>query len=280
MSLLQLIIISIVQGISEWLPISSSAHVLLTAKLFGIGGQEELMVNAMAHLGTLFAVIVYFWRDVIAATRGAFELVGIGRRTDGTLSAGAKLALFVLIATPPGIAAGLVHEMVPAMQYLRGPYVIAATTIIFGLLLWWADVAASKHRGEADMNWKDAALIGLAQAVAFIPGVSRSGIAMTAARALGFARQEAARFGMLCGVPLLSAAGGYALLKLVTADEGAVGLSLNDGLIIAVLSFLSALASIWVLMAVIKRMSFLPFVIYRLGLGVMLLIATPMLGWV
>ncbi len=278
MSLLQLIIISLVQGISEWLPISSSAHVLLTASLFGVGGEEELMVNAMAHLGTLFAVLVYFRRDVVSALRGSVELLGIGRAPDGSLSPGAKLALFVLIATPPGILAGLGQEFLPFMSGLRHVYVIAATSIIFGLLLWWADVAGSKQREEGDMGWKDAALIGLAQALAFIPGVSRSGIAMTAARALGFARTEAARFGMLCGVPLLGAGGAYAFLKLATAETSEITLGLDQGLIIAGLSFASALVSIWVLMAIIKRMSFLPFVLYRLALGIALFLGAPMLG--
>ena len=159
MSLLQLVIISIVQGISEWLPISSSAHVLLTANLFGISGEDELMVNAMAHLGTLFALFAYFWRDTVRVITGSFELVGIGRE-NGRLSQGGKLALLILVATPPALVAGLVYELAPGLDVLRSPHVIAAATIVFGLLLWWADVKGPRHRTEADMTLRDGVLIG------------------------------------------------------------------------------------------------------------------------
>ncbi|PHR76317.1 undecaprenyl-diphosphate phosphatase [Henriciella sp.] len=277
MSLLQLVIISIVQGISEWLPISSSAHVLLTANLFGISGEDELMVNAMAHLGTLFALFAYFWRDTARVITGSFELVGIGRE-NGRLSQGGKLALLILVATPPALVAGLVYELAPGLDVLRTPHVIAAATIVFGLLLWWADVKGPRHRTEADMKLRDGILIGLAQALAFIPGVSRSGVTMTAARALGLSRTEAARFGMLCGAPVLLIAGAYACLKLATAESGEVTVPLSDGLIVAGLSFVTAYASIFALMALLNRMSFLPFVIYRLILGVAIIAMIPMMA--
>lgn len=277
MSLFQLLVISIVQGISEWLPISSSAHVLLTAHLFGIGGEDELMVNAMAHLGTLFALFAYFWRDTGRAIKGSFELVGIGRQ-DGRLTPSGRLALLILVATPPAILAGLAHEFVPGAEVLRSVWVIAATTIIFALILWWADTKGATHRKEEDMTVRDGILIGLAQAIALIPGVSRSGITMTAARALGLSRTEAARFGMLCGVPILAMAGGYACLKLATAAPGELTVPLSDGLIVAGLSFAAAFVSIWALMALLTRMSFLPFVIYRIILGIALIALMPMMA--
>ncbi|WP_300375567.1 undecaprenyl-diphosphate phosphatase [Henriciella sp.] len=274
MSLFQLFIISVVQGISEWLPISSSAHVLLTAHLFGVGGEDELMVNAMAHLGTLFALFAYFRRDTARAIKGAFELIGIGRQ-DGRLTSSGWLALLILIATPPAVLAGLAYEFLPGMGILRSVEMIAAATIFFALLLWWADARGPRHRTEADMTVRDGVLIGLAQALAFIPGVSRSGITMTAARGLGLSRVEAARFGMLCGVPVLMMAGGYACLKLATADPGELTIPLTDGLIIAALSFVSAFVSIWALMALLEKMSFLPFVIYRIILGIALIALIP-----
>ena len=277
MSLLQLVIISIVQGISEWLPISSSAHVLLTANLFGISGEDELMVNAMAHLGTLFALFAYFWRDTGRVVKGSFELIGIGRE-NGRLSDGAKLALLILVATPPALVAGLVYELVPGLDFLRNAYVIAGATVVFGLLLWWADVKGARHRTEADMRLRDGILIGLAQALAFIPGVSRSGVTMTAARGLGLSRTEAARFGMLCGAPVLLIAGTYACLKLATADSGEVTVPFSDGLIVAGPSFFTAFASIWALMALLNRMSFLPFVIYRVLLGIAIIALIPMMA--
>jgi len=277
LSLFQLFVISIVQGISEWLPISSSAHVLLTANLFGIGGEDELMVNAMAHLGTLFALFAYFWRDTGRAIKGGFELIGIGR-PPGPLSQSARLALLILVATPPAVLAGLAYELIPGMDALRSVQVVAAATIVFALFLWWADVKGPTHRKEEDMTLRDGVLIGLAQALAFIPGVSRSGITMTAARGLGLSRIEAARFGMLCGVPVLMMAGGYACLKLATADPGELTVPLSDGLIVAGLSLVSAYVSIWALMALLQKMSFLPFVIYRIILGIALIAMIPYLA--
>lgn len=276
-SLFQLFIISVVQGISEWLPISSSAHVLLTAHLFGIGGEDELMVNAMAHLGTLFALFAYFWRDTGRALKGSLELIGIGRE-HGRLTQSGKLALLILVATPPAVLAGLAYELSPGLEILRSVPVIAGATIVFALFLWWADAKGATHRKEADMTVKDGILIGLAQALAFIPGVSRSGITMTAARGLGLSRTEAARFGMLCGVPVLMLAGGYACLKLATAEPGEVTVPLSDGLIVAGLSFVTAFFSIWALMAILNRMSFLPFVIYRFILGFGLIAMIPYLS--
>ena len=277
MSLFQLFIISIVQGISEWLPISSSAHVLLTAYVFGVGGEDELMVNAMAHFGTLFALFAYFRRDTARAIKGGFELLGLGRE-EGRLSASGRLALLILVATPPALLAGLAFEFLPGLDALRSPHVIAATTIIFALFLWWADVKGATHRREEDMSIRDGVLIGLAQALAFIPGVSRSGITMTAARGLGLSRIEAARFGMLCGVPVLLMGGSYAFLKLALSDTGELTVPLTDGLVIAGLSFISAFVSIWVLMALLERMSFLPFVIYRILLGIALFAMIPFLA--
>ena len=274
MSLFQLFIISIVQGISEWLPISSSAHVLLTAFVFGVGGEDELMVNAMAHFGTLFALFAYFRRDTGRAIKGAFELVGLGRE-DGRLTASGRLALLILVATPPAVLAGLAFEFLPGTEVLRSVEVIAGATIVFALVLWWADVKGATHRREEDMTLRDGVLIGLAQALAFIPGVSRSGITMTAARGLGLSRIEAARFGMLCGVPVLLMGGSYAVLKLALSDSGEITVPLSDGLIIAGLSFVSAYVAIWGMMALLHRMSFLPFVIYRILLGIALIAMIP-----
>ena len=191
MSLLQLAIIALIQGITEWLPISSSAHIVLTAGLFGISGEDEVMVNAMAHLGTLFALLVFFWQDTGRIFKGSFELIGIGKR-NGRLSSSGRLALLILVATPPGLLAGLAHEMWPVLDGLRSPYVIAGATIIFGLALWWADVVGSSQRKEAEMKVADAAFIGLTQAIAaLIPGVSRSGVSACCA-AFRFWRQLAA----------------------------------------------------------------------------------------
>jgi len=281
MSLLQLTIIAIIQGLTEWLPISSSGHVLLAANYFTLEGRDELLINAVSNLGTLAAMLIYFRKDVIAAIFGGFELVGAGFR-NAPLSRGANLALCIIVATPIAVIAAIAHEVfVPesVQAQLRSVWTVAAATIGFGLLLWWADVAGGTDRKEVDMTLGHAALIGATQAIAaLISGTSRSGITMTAARALGYERTEAARFSMLIGAPILAAAGLYGAIGLFDADASGAVVTLQDGLIVAALAFVSGIASIHALMTLLKRMTFLPFVIYRLFLGVGLLLAAPILG--
>ncbi|MEM7768642.1 MAG: undecaprenyl-diphosphate phosphatase [Pseudomonadota bacterium] len=282
MSLMQLIIISVIQGITEWLPISSSGHVLLAADYFGLEGRDELMINAMAHLGTLFAVLAYFWRDVGRAIAGGFELLNAPFRRV-RLSRDAWLAIFILASMPIGVIGALAHELffpTAVQDQLRSMETVALATIIFGIALWVADSFGRQDRTEDDMTVTHAVLIGATQAIAaLVPGTSRSGITMTAARFLGYSRSEAARFSMLIGAPLLAAGGLYAVLQLADADPDLPGTTtLNDGLIVAGLSFVAGFASIFILMAVIKRMSFLPFVIYRLLLGGVLLMMSPLAG--
>lgn len=281
MSFLQLVIIALVQGITEWLPISSSGHVLLAANYFTLEGRDELLINAVSNLGTLAAMLIYFRKDVVAATIGGVELVAAPfRRT--TLSRGAKLALCIIVATPFALAAALAHElfMPDALQaQLRSVWTVAGATIGFGLLLWWADVAGGRDRTEADMTLGHAALIGATQAIAaLIPGTSRSGITMTAARALGYERTEAARFSMLIGAPILAAAGLYGAYGLLDTETVGSVVTFQDGAIVAGLAFVSGILSIHALMTLLKRMSFLPFVIYRLILGIGLLATAPILG--
>ncbi|MEO1553575.1 MAG: undecaprenyl-diphosphate phosphatase, partial [Pseudomonadota bacterium] len=263
MSFLQLAIIAILQGLTEWLPISSSGHVLLAANYFTLEGRDELLINAVSNLGTLAAMLIYFRKDVAAATIGGFELLGAGFRKT-KLSRGANLALCIIVATPIALVAAIAHEVfVPdAVQaQLRSVWTVAGATIGFGLLLWWADVAGGKDRTEADMTLGHAVIIGATQAIAaLIPGTSRSGITMTAARALGYERTEAARFSMLIGAPILAAAGLYGAIGLLDADSAGSVVTLQDGMIVAAIAFVSGIASIHALMTLLKRMSFLPFV--------------------
>lgn len=281
MSFLQLLIISLVQGLTEWLPISSSGHVLLATDYFELEGRDEYLINAMAHIGTLFAVLAYFWRDVSRATIGSMELIR-APFAETQLSSEGKLALRILASLPIALVVMVIYEFAmpdSTKDAMRSVWVVGATSIIFGLALWWADVKGGTVRRESDMNVRDAVLIGATQAVAaLLPGTSRSGITMTAARALGFDRSEAARFSMLIGAPLLAAVGAYAFLKLAGANAGTGIATLKDGLIVAALSFVSGLLSIWALMELLKRISFLPFVLYRLVLGAALLIGAPILG--
>lgn len=279
MSLLQLAILSIIQGITEWLPISSSGHILLVSAFMGLIGQDELLINAMAHVGTLFAVLAYFRADVGRAISGGFELIGIGRPDASTLSANAKLALLILASLPVALLVGVAFTQMPdAVQAsLRNLWVVIAATVIFGLALWWADTRPVTKKTTGEMTVTQAILIGATQAIAaIIPGTSRSGITMTTARAMGFTRTEAARFSMLIGAPLIAASGAYAFYELLQAEAGTLTLTLQDGLIVIALSAISGYASIALLMKLLERMSFLPFVAYRLLLGAALLIASPL----
>ncbi|MEZ5987075.1 MAG: undecaprenyl-diphosphate phosphatase [Hyphomonas sp.] len=282
MSLLQLAIIATLQGITEWLPISSSAHVLLASDTFGVTGRDELLINAVSNLGTLAAMLIYFRKDVALAIAGGFELLA-APVSKKPLSQGARLAACVIVATPIALIAALLYEAVlpqSVQDTMRSVYTVAGATIFFGALLWWADVAGPRTRKEEDMTLAHAALIGATQAIAaIIPGTSRSGITMTAARALGYERTEAARISMLIGAPILAAAGLYGAYGLFSGDaDGSAMLTLKDGLIVAAIAFITGLASIWGLMALLRRMSFLPFVIYRFLLGALLLLGSPLVG--
>lgn len=279
MSLAQLILLSIVQGVTEWLPISSSAHLILLHDWFGTA-EEGLLIDVMAHFGTLFAMLVYFRKDVWDALRGGLEIIGFGRQAGNRLTPHARLAVHILAATPFGLAAGVLFLLSsPDLQtMLRSAETIALATIVFGAALWAADVFGKRVRKQEEMRLSDAVIIGASQMLAFIPGTSRSGITMTAALALGFERTEAARFAMLLSGPLILAGGLLATLEL--ASGGSAGASLMDGVIVAVLSFISGYLSIWGLMALLKRMSFLPFVLYRFALGAVLLATSPVfMSW-
>jgi undecaprenyl-diphosphatase len=258
MDLVYLIVLALVQGITEFLPISSSAHLILAPEITGQADQGPL-IDVMAHLGTLLAVLVYFHRDVRAVIAGKLALI------QGRITQGGRLVLLIAVATPPVLLFGGGLYVTGLADALRDPMVIAWATLIFALPLWLADHYGRQSVTVESLSWRGAILIGLAQMLALIPGASRSGVTMTAARAVGMARSDAARFSMLMAVPVIAAFGLLAGVELARgADPGA---SLIDGLLIAGLSFAAALAAIAVLMKVVDRIGFLPFVIYRLALA-------------
>ncbi|WP_138512889.1 undecaprenyl-diphosphate phosphatase [Maricaulis alexandrii] len=266
MSLVYLVVLALVQGITEFLPISSSAHLILAPSVLGQADQGPL-IDVMAHAGSLVAVLVYFWRDILNVAQGKLALL------TGKVTPGGRLALLVAASMPPVfiVAGGLyAFDLVDA---LRSPAVIAASTLIFALPLWLADRYGKQTVAIETMSFKQAALIGVAQLFALIPGASRSGVTMTAGRALGLKRSESARFSMLMAVPVIAAFGLVSGLELARGAEA--GASLTDGLIVAGLSFLAAWAAIAILMKLVDRIGFLPFVIYRiaLGLGLIALLA-------
>lgn len=262
MPLIQLIVLAIVQGITEFLPISSSAHLILAPLVMHWEDQGPL-IDLAAHVGTLGAVMLYFHRDTATLFRGGIDVLRFRRSDDR------RLFLLLSAASVPVLLFGVVLVALSLEEAMRSATLIAATSIVFGLLLWHADRRpAAAEKSLSALTWREAMIVGLAQMTSLVPGVSRSGITMTAARYLGWPRTEAARFSMLLSIPVTAALGLAAMARLVTGGgEG----QLAAGLIVAVLSFLVALAAIAFLMKWLQRMSFLPFVIYRVLLGIVLL---------
>ncbi|MEO1613297.1 MAG: undecaprenyl-diphosphate phosphatase, partial [Pseudomonadota bacterium] len=195
MPIVDLAILAIVQGLTEFLPISSSGHLALYPLLTGRPDQG-LQIDVAVHVGSLFAVLLYFRADVAAAIRGGFRVLGGDVRSEE-----ARLALLLILATIPVVIAGLALSLSGMGGALRSLAVIGWATLIGGVLLWAADRFGAEARDE--WRWRDAALMGLAQCFALIPGMSRSGVTMTAARGLGLTRTAAARFSMLMSIPTI-----------------------------------------------------------------------------
>jgi len=258
--ILHIVVLALVQGITEFLPISSQAHLQLIF-MFSDWTDQGLMMDVAVHVGTLGAVMVYFWRDLWAMTIGVARLAKRGRSQE------TRLAGFLIIGTLPAVAAGYVLSKY--FPYgIRGIEIVGWTTLSFGILLYFSDKIGMTVRKIKHINLFDVIIIGCAQALAFIPGTSRSGITMTAARVLGMERQESARLSMLLSIPVIIGAGSLQGWKLY--QSGNISLS-NDVFIAAGLSFVAALIVMAGLMAWLKRSTYTPFVIYRVFLGVILL---------
>ncbi|NQW11137.1 MAG: undecaprenyl-diphosphate phosphatase [Alphaproteobacteria bacterium] len=251
-----LALIALVQGITEFLPISSSGHLILVPVLSDRADQG-LLIDVAVHVGTLGAVVAYLWRDI------GRMLTGLWRASRGRGDPGLTLALQLILATLPLVGAGYALSRYGG-GVSRSAEVVAWATLGFGLLLWLADRIGMTVKRIEHMGYGAALFIGLAQVLALIPGTSRSGITMTAARLLGYERSEAARFSMLMAIPAIIAAGSLAGFDLY--ETGDVRLT-RDAVIAAGLAFAAALIAIAVMMSWLRRASFLPFVIYRILLG-------------
>ncbi len=259
MSIEQIFVLAIVQGLTEFLPVSSSGHLMLIPALTGWPDQG-IVTDVMVHVGSLFAVIVYFWRDVLNLLKGTVDLL------QRNMTDNARMAGYIALATIPALAVGAALKLTGAYELIRSVKVVAWNAVIFGILLWVADVVGKRSKIMEDMKLSPAMIIGGAQALALIPGTSRSGITMTAARLLGFERAEAARFSFLLGIPAIAAAGAFTAIEVVQLGESIPA----DALWAALLTFFAALAAIAILMAVVKRMGFFIFMVYRLLLAAVL----------
>jgi len=267
MSLEQIIVLAIVQGLTEFLPVSSSGHLLLIPALTGWQDQG-IVTDVMVHVGSLFAVIAYFWKDVLNLLGGTVDLAR-RRNTDH-----ARMAGYIILATIPALAFGATLKLSGWIDQIRGVEIVAWNLAIFGVLLWLADVIGKRTKVMEDLTLKPAITIGIAQALALIPGTSRSGVTMTAARLLGFQRAEAARFSFLLGIPAISAAGAIVAIEVIQLGDGIPA----DAIWAAVLTFFAALAAIAILMALVKRMGFFIFMVYRLALAGLLF--ALIYGWI
>lgn len=268
MDLIQIVVLAVVQGITEFLPVSSSAHLILVPVLSDWEDQG-LAFDVAVHVGTLTAVIVYFWQD-ISRMLTAWTRSLITRN----LTPDAKLAWAIGLGTiPVGLTGLLFKDLIEAN--LRSPLVIAAATVIFGILLWAADRYGERLRNIYDVKWLDVLLIGISQAFALIPGTSRSGATMTMALFLGFSRDAAARFSFLLSIPVILLAGGLLTLDLLGSTDPIDWRALSLGII---LSGISAWLCIHYFLKFLSKIGMLPFVIYRFVLGAFLLVMFLPLG--
>ncbi|WP_031435506.1 undecaprenyl-diphosphate phosphatase [Methylomarinum vadi] len=258
MDIIQAIALALLQGLTEFLPISSSAHLILLPVISGWQDQG-LVFDVAVHVGTLSAVVAYYRRDLAQILSAWFgSLFGKGLNDD------AKLAWYVGLGTIP---VGLVGIALPdsVTEALRAPLVIAAATIVFALLLWWAEKRAKEQRSQISLL--DAVLVGLFQAIALIPGTSRSGITITAGLITGLRREQAARFSFLLSIPVIALAGMLHVIELYQSQEPVQWDLIALG---AAVSGVVAYLTIGWFLRLLAKIGVMPFVYYRLVLGVVL----------
>jgi undecaprenyl-diphosphatase len=261
LSTLQAAILGLVQGLGEFLPISSSAHLVLVPWLFK-WNDPGLTFDIALHIGTLIAVAIYFWKDWLnLITKGLTNI----RSTDG------RLFWYLVVATIPGAVMGFLLEK-KAETIFREPVLIATMLILLGVLLYWADRRGVKNIEMNRITFKTSLLIGLSQALAIIPGVSRSGITMTMGLSMGLTREGAARFSFLLAAPIIF---GAALVKLpfLISHPSVVNINFITGILV---SFITGILSIGFLLRYIQTRNFLPFVWYRFILGSLVIVIVLM----
>ncbi len=263
MSLFHLILVAIIQGVTEFLPVSSSGHLILLPGLTAANDQG-LAIDVAVHMGTLGAVVLYFWSDVRQALAGLPEV--IRGRID---TPQARLALGLIVATIPTVIVGAILYMTGLEQSLRSVTVIGWTMLGFGLLLYWMDQKGEQSKHASDWSLKDAIIMGLWQVLALIPGTSRSGITITGARQLGYTREDGARIAMLMSIPTILASGVLLSVDVIRESDWELA---KDGAIAAAFAFVAALLALSLMMRLLRSVSFTPYVIYRVIFGSILLV--------
>jgi len=266
MDLIQAVVLGLVQGLTEFLPISSTAHLRIIPALLG-WDDPGAAYSAVIQLGTVLAVLIYFWKDIARIVAGFFR--GLVRR-DPLGDTDSRLAWMIILGTIPiGLAGILFKDRIETS--LRSLYVISGSLIVLALLLLAAERIASHKRGINELSLKDGIVVGLWQMLALIPGASRSGTTITGALFLGLKREDAARFSFLLGLPATTLAGLFELAHLLKLDASAR--PSNAVMIVGtVVSFISGMAAIAGLLRFLRSRTTMVFVAYRVGLGVLLLV--------
>lgn len=264
MTTIQIWILSFIQGLTEFLPVSSSGHLIIVPHILGWQDQG-LEIDVAVHMGTLCAVVGYFWRDLWAMVSDFICYCCRGfRREDFTVNV--RLALILVVATIPAVIIGLALKRL-GMDLVRKIEVVMITTAFFGVLLYLADRYQQRFHELKEVSWKMGVLIGCAQAVALIPGTSRSGICMTMGRFLNLDRPTAARFAFLLSIPSIFGAGVLTAVDVVKQGQPLLTWSIA---LAVILSMLFGLLAIRFMLTYVSRHSFLPFVVYRLLLAAVL----------
>ncbi len=265
MSFLHAIVLGVLQGLSEFLPVSSSAHLALAPWLFG-WPEPGLAFDVALHVGTLAAVLLYFRHEWIALTRAGWRIVTT-RRIDGPDE---RMVMYLVIGTVPGGIGGVLLQHAAETTF-RTPTLIAVALMVLGVLLWLADRFVPERRPLSTLTWKDALAIGVAQVLALVPGVSRSGSTITAARALALDRGGAATFSFLLSMPIIAAAAVFEAPHALADPH--MGLPVAAGVLA---SAVSGWLAIRVLLRYVARNSFGVFAVYRLALGAAILVVVAL----
>ena len=263
MPFIYLLILALVQGLTEFLPISSSAHLILLPALTGAEDQG-IALDVAVHVGTLMAVILYFRKDVGLALVGVKDM---GRGQWNT--EGARLAILLAVATIPVVIIGLILKVTGLADAMRSIAVIGWAMLGFGVVLYWTDQRGSAEKEMRGWTLREAIILGLWQALALIPGTSRSGATISGARLMGYGREQAARISMLMSIPTIIASGSLLALDVVGQADWALA---KDAAIAAALAFVAAIFALTLMMRLLRSVSFTPYVIYRMLLGIVLLI--------
>lgn len=258
METIQIVVLALMQGFTEFLPISSSAHLILVPKLVEGWGDQGLAFDVAVHVGTLSAVLFYFRKELVPMSR---DWVFSMTRQEHTVNS--KLAWAVILGTIPVGLAGLLFKEFIELN-LRSTAVIATATIVFALVLWWADVFGARKRDEFTISLWDVLVIGFAQALALIPGTSRSGATMTAGLIMGLRRDAAARFSFLLSIPVITLSGGLVTLDLIREPVPVDWSAIIYGMLLA---GITAYSCIHLFLKMLDKIGMLPFVLYRLVLG-------------